>query len=311
MAAYDLIERMNQHFIELEKELREMQQQFSQLKLAAARVFTLPEIEKGHEHDPITQIAVTPSESEAARELALQHFQRLFIHHYAENISSKAAIRLPGALCFSVNDTEFLEAEQRIEHINTLKKTLEYIITVESGLAPEQRFDFVHTHLRGLITLSAYRTIPMIVNPASVRFGWANKNIIKRVTRDDVLKQLEKSQQSGRTVAPYSQEQWASLLEQEISDVKRLPEQALLKIKRPVKVQPIARAWYQEQQKQVQYPCPSPLIVLCRQSDGASAPILGELKDYDADSIKHKHKPKAHPLRLLIPRLHLYTDENA
>ncbi|OSM99613.1 MULTISPECIES: DNA replication terminus site-binding protein [Lonsdalea] len=311
MAAYDVIERMNQTFIELEKELRQMQQQFSQLDLVAARVFTLPEIEKGCEHDPIMQIAVTPSEGEAARDLALQHFQRLFIHHYAENISSKAAIRLPGALCFSVDETQILEAEQRIVHINTLKKTLEYIITVESGLEPEQRFDFVHTHLRGLITLSAYRTIPMIVNPASVRFGWANKNIIKKVTRDDVLKKLEKSLQAGRSLAPYGKEQWALLMEQEIFDVKRLPEQALLKIKRPVKVQPIARVWYQEQQKQVQYPCPSPLIVLCRLSNGASAPVLGELNDYDAGSIKHKHKPKAHPLRLLIPRLHLYTDEGA
>lgn len=311
MAAYDLIERMRQTFIDLEKALKDMEQQFSRLPLAAARVFTLPEIEKGREHDPITQIRVTPSEGEDARDLALQHFQRLFIHHHAENISSKAAIRLPGALCFSVDETQFIEAEQRIERINTLKKTLEYIITVESGLEPEQRFDFVHTHLRGLITLSAYRTIPMIVNPASVRFGWANKNIIKKVTRDDVLKKLEKSLQAGRTLAPYSKEQWASLLEQEISDVKRLPEQALLKIKRPVKVQPIARVWYQEQQKQVQYPCPSPLIVLCRQSDGASAPVMGELNHYDADSIRHKHKPKAHPLRLLIPRLHLYTDEGA
>ncbi|AXW87920.1 DNA replication terminus site-binding protein [Lonsdalea britannica] len=311
MAAYDLIERMNQTFIELEKALGNMEQRFAQLPLIGARVFTLPEIEKGREHDPITQIEVTPSEGEAARHLALQHFQRLFIHHYAENISSKAAIRLPGALCFSVDEAQFLEAEQHIKHINMLKKTLEYIVTVESGLEPEQRFDFVHTHLRGLITLSAYRTIPMIVNPASVRFGWANKNIIKKVTRDDMLKKLEKSLQAGRSLAPYSKEQWASLLEQEISDVKRLPEQALLKIKRPVKVQPIARVWYQEQQKQVQYPCPSPLIVLCRQTDGAPSPVLGELNDYDADSIKHKHKPKAHPLRLLIPRLHLYTDDGA
>ncbi|QDX30087.1 DNA replication terminus site-binding protein [Dickeya poaceiphila] len=308
MAAYDLIERMNHCFSMLEANLAQLHQLFLTFHFTGGRIFTLPPIEKGTEHDPITHISVTPRVGEEARDHGLQHFRHLFIHHHAETISSKAAIRLPGVLCFRVNHAEYLQAHQLITEINTRKKELEHIITVESGVEPEQRFDFVHTHLKGLITLSAYRTITLLVEPTSVRFGWANKNIINNITRNALLEKLEKSLRAGRSQAPYSKEQWASLLEQEIRDVKRLPEQASLKIKRPVKVQPIARVWYQEAQKQIQYPCPSPLLVLCHQD---TMPVMGELNDYDADNIQHRHRPKAKPLRLLIPRLHLYTDDGA
>ncbi|MCI4186714.1 DNA replication terminus site-binding protein [Dickeya dianthicola] len=306
MAAYDLIERMNHCFTTLEAQLAEMHQLFRAFRFAGGHIFSLPPVEKGTEHDPVTQIHVTPVTGDDARDTGLQHFRHLFIHHHAETVSSKAAIRLPGVLCFRVEQPEYLQAHRLIIDINARKNELEQIITVESGLEPEQRFDFVHTHLKGLITLSAYRTLTLLVDPTSVRFGWANKNIIKNLTRDALLEKLEKSLHAGRSQAPYSKEQWASLLEQEIRDVKRLPEQASLKIKRPVKVQPIARVWYQEQKKQVQYPCPSPLLVLCRQD---TVPVMGALNDYDADNIQHRHRPKAKPLRLLIPRLHLYTDD--
>lgn len=308
MDRYSLIDRMNVCFASLEERLAEMQIMFSSFRLLAGRVYSLPYIEKGTEHDVIEQIPVTQHVGIEARDKGLAHFQRLFIHHYPATISSKAAIRLPGALCFSVNQDEYHQASQLIGDINTLKKTLEQIITVESDLAPEQRFEFVHTHLRGLITLSAYRSLMLLTNPASVRFGWANKHIIKNMSRAELLEKLEKSLKAERGLAPYSKEQWAELVEQEIETILSLPELAQLKIKRPVKVQPIARVWYAEQQKQVQHPCPSPLLILSQQDNGNNVPIIGELNHYDANNIKHKHKPQATPLRLLIPRLHLYTD---
>ena len=309
MSRYDVIGRMNACFNELEQALGALQQQIAPLRLLAARVFSLPEVEKGQEHQAISHIAVEQHVGQAARDLALEHYQRLFIHHNRENVSSKAAVRLPGVICLAVEQPEYQALQTQLALINRLKGELEQIITVDSGLAPEQRFEFVHTHLHGLITLSAYRTLTALTNPDSVRFGWANKHIIKNVKRDDILAQLEKSLKAGRAVPPHSREQWAALVSREIDDVSRLPQQATLKIKRPVKVQPIARVWYQQQQKQVQHPCPLPLIALCQVESGAVVPKIGELLNYDAEAVKHRYKPDARPLRLLVPRLHLYTDD--
>ncbi|CAI1517211.1 DNA replication terminus site-binding protein [Serratia marcescens] len=309
MSRYDVIGRMNACFNELEQALSALQQQIAPLRLLAARVFSLPEVEKGQEHQAISHIAVEQHVGQAARDLALEHYQRLFIHHNRENVSSKAAVRLPGVICLAVEQPEYQTLQTQLALINRLKSELEQIITVDSGLAPEQRFEFVHTHLHGLITLSAYRTLTALTNPDSVRFGWANKHIIKNVKRDDILAQLEKSLKAGRAVPPHSREQWAALVSREIDDVSRLQQHATLKIKRPVKVQPIARVWYQQQQKQVQHPCPLPLIALCQVENGAAVPKIGELLNYDADAVKHRYKPDARPLRLLVPRLHLYADD--
>ncbi|MBH2914969.1 DNA replication terminus site-binding protein [Serratia marcescens] len=309
MSRYDVIGRMNACFTELEQALGALQQQIAPLRLLAARVFSLPEVEKGQEHQAISHIAVEQHVGQAARDLALEHYQRLFIHHNRENVSSKAAVRLPGVICLAVEQPEYQVLQTQLALINRLKGELEQIITVDSGLAPEQRFEFVHPHLHGLITLSAYRPLTALTNPDSVRFGWANKHIIKNVKRDDILAQLEKSLKAGRAVPPHSREQWAALVSREIDDVSRLPQHATLKIKRPVKVQPIARVWYQQQQKQVQHPCPLPLIARCQVENGAAVPKIGELLNYDVDAVKHRYKPDARPLRLLVPRLHLYTDD--
>lgn len=309
MSNYELIERMNECFHELELALDDLTHLLGKLERLDARVFVLPEIEKGKENDPLDQIAVTPLVGDVAHQRALQHFRRLFIQDNAEHISSKSAVRLPGVLCYAVSPDERQAAQLLIEEVNKLKAELEHIVTVESGLEREQRFEFVHTHLRGLITLNAYRSVTYLLNPGSVRFGWANKQIIKNVTREEIVDQLNRSLKAGRAVAPYTREQWAEHVTREINDIMRLPEKAALKIRRPVKVQPIARAWYPAEQKQVQHPCPMPLITLCeRVGKQVKTPKLGELPDYDVNAIKHKYRPAAQPLHLVIPRLHLYTD---
>ncbi len=162
MSRYDLVADLHECVNALELGLSALRQQVEQQPLLIARAFSLPEIEKGHENDEIERIAVTQHLGQKARDMALAHYCRLFMQHQSEKLSTKAAVRLPGAICIEADEAVSEHISQQVADINALKLRLEHLITVESGLPSEARFEFVHQHLRGLITLNAYRSVTLL-----------------------------------------------------------------------------------------------------------------------------------------------------
>lgn len=254
MAKYDLIERLNGTFRELERDLHQLREQLDSYRLLIGRVFLLPAVNKGKEHDAISRIEVTQRLGKEAHQSTLSHFTHLFIQQQSEKTSSKAAVRLPGAVCYQVDETERQQTQALITRINQRKQELENMISVESGLPSVQRFEWVHRQLPGLITLNAYRTITLLENPTTLNFGWANKQIIKNYTRQEIIDILEKSLKANRAVPPYTREQWAEQITRELNAISSLSDKVRLKIKRPVKVQPVARAWYQDRKNRCNMP---------------------------------------------------------
>lgn len=125
-----------------------------------------------------------------------------------------------------------------------------------------------------MITLSAYRTLTPLIDPSTIRFGWANKHVIKNLTRDQVLMMLEKKPASAAGGAAVDPGAVAEQTGKGVSGYRRPAAAGAAENKRPVKVQPIARVWYAGEQKQVQYACPSPLIALMSGSRGSAYRIL-------------------------------------
>ena len=74
MASYDLVERLNDTFRQIELELQTLQQALSSCRLLAARVFELPAVSKDAEHDPLANIPVVQHSGKAA--LAYENLTR-------------------------------------------------------------------------------------------------------------------------------------------------------------------------------------------------------------------------------------------
>ncbi len=133
----------------------------------------------------------------------------------------------------------------------------------------------------------------------SLGFTWADKQTINRLSREQVLEMLERSRRYIPALS--NNEEWSKMVDQEVYDIRRLPADAELRIRRPVKTHPMINLlWLERTPRKQQIKASLPLL-LC--SD--TPPAVTHLGNYPPKSRQARRDRKigGEPI---IERLHLY-----
>ena len=288
---------LRQTFTQLEQALQALNawlRQQADQGLVKARCFALPTVAMGDEHEPVTQITVSPLLDEEALTAALSSYQQWFVQ---PNTSAKASFRLPGYLLLPSASRPQLQ--HHISEINNLKS--QFKAQVQAAGSRDQKFALVHHTLPGLITLQVYRHLVLLPHAASrLGFTWANKQIIQKIDKEALVAQL----MASRLLPPPLTDAltWQQCVDREIYDVKRLPASTELRLRRPVKTHPMVNVrWLEEispRQQQVKAHLP---LLLCQDDP----PAITELANYPP-TLQRARRAASISDEPLIPRLHIY-----
>ncbi|MCF5727264.1 DNA replication terminus site-binding protein [Aeromonas veronii] len=284
---------LRQQMEAIEASLNQLADLLGQLELQEAHVYPLPPVAQGEEHDPIEQIEVGYLNGEAALAATLAAYRD---HSARPGCSTKATHRLPGWLRFPAAAAPLLQP--LIDQINQHK--LDFKALVQQAGGRDEKFELVHTALPGVITLQVYRKLTLLTGELqSLGFTWADKQTINRLSREQVLEMLERSRRYIPALS--NNEEWSKMVDQEVYDIRRLPADAELRIRRPVKTHPMINLlWLERTPRKQQIKASLPLL-LC--SD--TPPAVTHLGNYPPKSRQARRDRKigGEPI---IERLHLY-----
>ncbi|GHA09619.1 DNA replication terminus site-binding protein [Oceanisphaera arctica] len=289
--------RLRHTFCELESAMAALSGLITQAADAVpvnACCFPLPDVASGNEHEPVTQIEVSRLDDAAAITAALDGYRQWYIR---PGCSTKASFRLPGYLVLPTALKPELQA--LTEDINRLKG--EFRAQVQEAEGRDKKFALVHDTLPGLITLQVYRHLVLLPHSVSrLGFTWANKQIIQKIDKDKLVKQLSDARLSPPPLT--DAETWIQCVDREIYDVKRLPPGVELRLRRPVKTHPMVNVRWSEEltprQQQVKAHLP---LLLCQDE----LPAVTALGNYPPSTTRKRRAARITD-EPLIPRLHIY-----
>ncbi|MBL0669733.1 DNA replication terminus site-binding protein [Aeromonas hydrophila] len=284
---------LRQQMERLEQALDNLAAQLEQLELLEAHVYPLPAVPQGQEHEPIEQIEVGYLGEEAALAATLSAYRD---HSARPGCSTKATHRLPGWLRFPAACAPLLRP--LIDEVNECKLAFKALVQQAGGR--DEKFELVHRALPGVITLQVYRKLTWLQGDLhSLGFTWADKQSISRLSREQVLEMLERSRRYIPALS--NNEEWSKMVDQEVYDIRRLPADAELRIRRPVKTHPMINLLWQDREPRKQQLKASLPLLLCSNTQ----PAVTHLGHYPP-KLRQARRDRKIGGEPIIERLHLY-----
>ena len=171
---------------------------------------------------------------------------------------------------------------------------------VQAAGGRDEKFELVHGALPGVITLQVYRKLTWLQGDLhSLGFTWADKQSISRLSREQVLEMLERSRRY--VPALFDNEEWSKMVDQEVYDIRRLPADAALRIRRPVKTHPMINLLWQDREPRKQQIKASLPLLLCSDTQ----PAVTHLGHYQP-KLRQARRDRKIGGDPIIERLHLY-----
>lgn len=240
---------------------------------------------------------------EDARAEASRHYANM---HAGIDESTRFSKRLPGLVC--VQTERALDLIDRIERVNAQKDVLKDVIS-RLAKTVDERFEIVHQTEPGFIHAMATRhlvsvdSMPII----SANFVWEHRNVIKNMTKQEVIEKINNSQTYGsKQRNTYETEQGFELhVRSELLRIGEYPDNATFRTVRPIPAVPVCKLRFDvpstnensaEKTKRVPYICHSPILAINTGAPERFKP----LKDYPGRPAGNMGEP-------IIRRLHLYA----
>jgi DNA replication terminus site-binding protein len=292
--------------------------------VADAQVFTLPPVTKAQELERRKEqinarrngdvlldppITVTPHHGDDALRVAMRHWPQFYAPH--EN-STRLVQRTPGIVFVQTDQPEQLM--QLVTQVNAHKNE---VVRVTQGLAdsPEQRHELIHQVEPGFILVAATRQFPVFaphhddwlapLSLNSVSFIWEHRYRSTRMSRNDVIAEIEKSLNADGPQTSFfygaHPEGFKFFLEQELAIMTAYPKDAQFIVRRPLPVLPVCMIRFKldhDSRSQVRNIVGhSPILAINAPTPRKMMP----LKDY----LGRSTQPAPHS-KLVLERLYLY-----
>ena len=257
--------------------------------------YDLPRVLREEEHEEINHYPdVIPIENCHTGVSCEPSALSAMLNEYGDiGYSTRIATRHPGVICKTATDNQNARVNELVHKVNQAR--LRFVRIAHQEKDKNIRYEVVHEMFPMLIMRNIQREVECLRNPEKFYLGWGNKPIVTRPDFEYVEKRLM-DDMSKEAPHHMTQKEWVDKVRNEISNFQRFNKSERIRIRRPVKSQPIATI------DGCAKVCPIPKLVLM---SGDTAPKFKGLMDFD----KSKSKPRGKKVewRPIIDRYHIYA----